>query len=304
MIAALGEGEKARIDGMITTFDKFCIAGNKLENDYNNASAVAQELSSLLADFLFKAEKNQDVDVRGMVKEAASKIKRCRNVLLSRPFDAQLDEYAQILARKAGAAFAFFGGAEDCERKMLGVGGDEAPESDLFPLVCLKVAPRNARFASPIAHRDVLGSLMGLGIERELIGDIVVRDEGAYIFCTDKMAHFISTSLVKIGNTDVNCVSSDAPEGNLRNYREVRVQVTSPRADAIVAHLFRLSRGDAQTLFRQGKIMVDDSPCERTDYTLKENQVLSVRGYGRARYVGVENISKKGKSNLLLLVYA
>ena len=51
-------------------------------------------------------------------------------------------------------------------------------------------------------------------------------------------------------------------------------------------------------------VMVDDSPCERTDYTLKENQVLSVRGYGRARYVGVENISKKGKSNLLLLVYA
>ena len=228
-----------------------------------------------------------------------------RNIFLfSRFLNLAEQKDALIFARKAGAAYAFFGGAEDCERKMLGVGGDEAPESYLFPLVCLKVTPRSARFASPIAHRDVLGSLMGLGIERELIGDIVVRDDGAYIFCTDKMAHFISTSLVKIGNTDVNCTEAEAPEGNLRNYKEVRVQVTSPRADAIVAHLFRLSRGDAQTLFRQGKIMVDDSPCERTDYTLKENQVLSVRGYGRARYVGVENISKKGKSNLLMLVYA
>ena len=87
-------------------------------------------------------------------------------------------------------------------------------------------------------------------------------------------------------------------------YKEVRVQVTSPRLDAIVAHLFKLSRGDAQTLFRQGKIMVDDSVCERTDYLLKEGQILSVRGFGRARYMGVENLSKKGKSNLLIQLYA
>jgi len=228
-----------------------------------------------------------------------------RNIFLfSRFLNLSEQKDAQIAARRAGAAFVLFGGAADCERKMLGVGGDEAPEGCLFPLVCLKVTPRSARFASPIAHRDVLGSLMGLGIERELIGDIVVREDGAYIFCTDKMAHFISTSLVKIGNTDVNCIPANAPEGPLRSYKEVRIQVTSPRIDAIVAHLFRLSRGDAQTLFRQGKIMVDDSECQHPDYALKEGQVLSVRGFGRARYMGIENISKKGKSNLLIHLYA
>lgn len=228
-----------------------------------------------------------------------------RNIFLySRFLNLAEQKDAVIAARRAGASFFLYGGAEDCERKMLGVGGDEAPEGYLFPLVCLKVTPRSTRFASPIAHRDVLGSLMGLGIERELVGDIVVRDEGAYVFCTDKMAHFISTSLVRIGNTDVNCTVSDAPEGPLRNYKEIRVQVTSPRLDAIVAHLFKLSRGDAQTLFRQGKIMVDDSECQKTDYVLKEGQVISVRGFGRARFMGVENISKKGKSNLLIHLYA
>ena len=228
-----------------------------------------------------------------------------RNIpLFSRFLNLTEQKEGEIAARKAGAAYRLYGGAEDCERRMLGVGGDEAPETWQFPLNCLRVTPRSARFASPIAHRDVLGSLMGLGIERELVGDIVVREEGAYIFCTDKMAHFISTSLTKIGNTDVDCVLSDPPEGALRKTTQVRVQVTSPRLDAIVAHLFKLSRGDAQTLFRQGKIMVDDSVCEHTDYLLKEGQVISVRGFGRARYLGVESMSKKGKSNLLISLYS
>jgi len=228
-----------------------------------------------------------------------------RNItLFSKFLNLAEQKEAEIAARKAGAAYCFFGGAEDCERRMLGVSGDEMPDATLFPLICLKAAPKSAKFSSPLEHRDVLGSLMGLGIERELIGDIIIREEAAYIFCTDKMAAFICESLPRIGNTAVTCQESVPPTGPARNMREVRVQVTSPRIDAIVAHLFRLSRGDAQTLFRQGRIMVDDSVCEHTDYILKEGQVLSVRGFGRAKYLGIESTSKKGKSNLLIALYS
>lgn len=228
-----------------------------------------------------------------------------RNIaLFSRFLNLAEQKEAEIAARKAGAAYLLWGGAADCERKMLGVSGDDAPEGYLFPLSCLKISPKSAKFSSPLAHRDVLGSLMGLGFERELIGDIIIREEAAYVFCTDKMALFICENLQKIGNTSVNCIETAPPEGPMRQVRQVRVQVTSPRLDAIVAHLFRLSRGDAQTLFRQGRIMVDDAVCELTDYMLKEGQVISVRGFGRARYMGVENLSKKGKSNLLIHLYA
>lgn len=228
-----------------------------------------------------------------------------RNIqLFSRFLNLAEQKEAEIAARKAGAAYRFFGGAEDCERKMLGVCGDEAPDDSFFPLVCLKAEAKSAKFSSPLEHRAVLGTLMSLGMERELLGDIILRDGAAYIFCTDKMANFICEGLDKIGGTAVRCTISEPPQGPVRNVREVRVQVTSPRLDAIVAHLFKLSRGDAQTLFRQGRIMVDDSVCERTDYMLHEGQVISVRGFGRARYLGVESTSKKGKSNLLIALYA
>jgi len=224
--------------------------------------------------------------------------------LFSRFLNLAEQKDAEIAARKAGAAYLLWGGNEDCERKMLGVCSDEAPEKDEFPLECMKISAKSAKFSSPLQHRDVLGSLMGLGFERELIGDIVLREDAAYVFCTDKMALFICENLQKIGNTAVRCALSSPPEGPLRTYREVRIQVASSRVDAIVAHLYRLSRSDAQTLFRQGRIMVDDAVCERTDYALREGQVLSVRGFGRSRYKGVESLSKKGKSNVVMEVYA
>ena len=145
---------------------------------------------------------------------------------------------------------------------------------------------------------------MGLGIERELIGDIVLREAGAYIFCVERMADFICQSLVQIGRTDVRCERAEPPQGALREMREVRLQVSSPRLDAIAAHLFHLSRGDAQQLFRQGRVMVDDAPCERPDYQLRDGQVISVRGYGRAQYLGVDGQSKKGKDVVRIALYS
>lgn len=235
--------------------------------------------------------------------EMSTRAKTRHITLFSRFLNLAEQREGEIAARKAGADYALYGGADGCERKMLGVSDDAAPESYAFPIACLLVSPRSARFASPIAHRDVLGSLMGLGIERELIGDIIVREEGAYIFCTDKMAAYISGALTKIGSTDVNCELSAPPEGPLRVTQDVRIQVSSPRLDAVVAHLYHLSRGDAQTLFRQGRIMVDDSVCERPDYILKDGQVLSVRGHGRSLCKGVQGQSKKGKDILVMALY-
>lgn len=210
---------------------------------------------------------------------------------------------AAIAARKAGAEASFFGGRADCERKMLGVGAFAPPE-EAFPIACLLIAPRGARFAQPLAHRDVLGSLMGLGIEREVLGDIAVRQEGAYIFCESRMADFIMGALEKVGGAFVDCRMSAPPEGALRAVRQTRIPVNAPRADAVIARLYGLSRGDAQTLFRQGRVFMDDAPCERPDDTLKEGQILSVRGYGRARYAGIDGQSKKGKLYLLMEIYA
>ncbi|MBQ8080652.1 MAG: hypothetical protein IJ240_02005 [Clostridia bacterium] len=220
----------------------------------------------------------------------------------SRFLDLSAQKEAEIAARKASAEYLLFGGAEDCERRILGV-GRQIPSAEEFPIDCLRVAPKNRRFSAPLSHRDVLGTVMGLGLEREMIGDIVIREEAAYLFCVRSISPLLLEGLTRIGRSDTNCVLSEPPEGALRQTREVRLQVTSPRLDAVVAHLYRLSRGDVQNLLRQGKIAVDDLVRDKPDYQLKDGEILSVRGFGRARYVGIESLSKKGKNNLLIEIY-
>jgi len=97
MLAAMGDGEKANIDSMCKTFNSFYVEGLQLENAYNNAQAVAQELASALADFLFLAGKKQNVDVRGMLKDAGEKIRRVKAPLLTARYEAKLTEISQQL---------------------------------------------------------------------------------------------------------------------------------------------------------------------------------------------------------------
>lgn len=201
--------------------------------------------------------------------------------------------------------YTLFGGAEGCERQMLRFGSEEFCGYDQpFPIACLHFTPANARFADALTHRDFLGAAMGLGIERELIGDIIVRENEAYLFCVERIASYLSENLTQAKRTTLRCARADAlPEGPLYQVKRQLVQLSSPRIDALIAHVHHLSRGDAQNLFPQGKIYVNGRLCESPGYTPKEGEIISVRGFGRMRFMGVESLSKKGKSNTAVDLY-
>lgn len=212
---------------------------------------------------------------------------------------AALNTLQCCLPRLPRAPYTLFGGAEGCERKMLRLGSEaECGYEQPFPIVCLRIAPASARFAEKLTHRDFLGALMNLGFERELLGDIVVRDEAAYLFCEERIAPYIMQGLTQVRRTTVRCAQMEQlPQGGLFRLERRVVQLSSVRADALTAHVFKLSRGDAQALFAQGRVFVDGRECRDTSYTPKPGEILSVRGFGRMKYIGVDSLSKKGKSN-------
>ena len=126
----------------------------------------------------------------------------------------------------------------------------------------------------------------------------MVREDAAYLFCLERIAPYILQSLTQVRRTTVRCTVMDQlPEGGLFRLQRQVVQLSSVRADALVAHVYKLSRSDAQTLFAQGRIFVDGRECRDTSYEPKEGEILSVRGFGRMKYAGVDSLSKKGKSN-------
>ena len=196
-----------------------------------------------------------------------------------------------------------YGGAEGCERVMAGFGIPEG-ETARFPIACLRITPDGMRFAPEMNHRDVLGALMSLGFERSLLGDIVLREKEAWVFCTERIAEYICDGLTSVRRTAVTTSRVDAPPaGELFRTQRETVQVASERMDALVAHVFRLSRGNAQSLFAAGRIFLDGTECPRTDAEPREGQIISVRGMGRFRYIGAESKSRKGKMNTVIERY-
>lgn len=196
--------------------------------------------------------------------------------------------------------YTVFGGADGCERVMVRFGSEEsAGYSSPFPITILKAAPVSQKFADKLTHRDILGALMNLGTKREVLGDIVLRENVAYIFVKDDIADFILSELHRARHTDLYVSVIDSlPEGDLYKTEDLRIQVSSPRADAVLARVFSLSREDSMLLFSKKLVFINGSLCESPDKKLKDGDVVSARGYGRMIYKGELGKTKKGKLNV------
>lgn len=196
----------------------------------------------------------------------------------------------------------FFGGKADCERLMVRFGDEEMMGYDEhFPIDCIKISPLLQKFADKLSHRDFLGALMNLGIERDTMGDIVIRDNMAFLFCQTNMSDFIIRNLDKVKHTSVKCEKCVYSEDeNTEQGLEQLIQVSSPRLDAMIAKTYNFSRElSAQTIIAQ-KVFVNGRLNENVSAHIKEGDIISVRGKGRFTVLSLSGMSKKGKYNIMV----
>lgn len=213
-----------------------------------------------------------------------------------------LDELARELKYMD---YDVFGGHESCERQMIRFGSERMfGYEEAYPIEVLLIQPAMLKFAEHLEHRDYLGAVMNLGIERDVLGDIIVKDKEAYLFCQEHIAEYIMSNLDRIRHTTVKVTRLEGePEALKRELRDVDVLVQSPRFDAIVASVAKLSRSEAQQLFRDKKVLLNARVCENNSMVLKENSVFSIRGYGKYIYVGCGKETRKGKVYVQLKKY-
>lgn len=218
-----------------------------------------------------------------------------------------LDEqsaYAEIRS-KIRTKCESFGGVPGCERVMLRFGDEEEIGYDMpFPIVCLKAEPISPKYADKLTHRDFLGAILNLGIERSVVGDIPIIDNVGYIFLAEDIAEYVLGSLTRVKRTDVRLSRiEELPEGELYRTEERRITMQSERLDAVIAKVYNLSRDDAQTLIHRRLVYLEGRLCEDVSRTPKSGDRISVRGHGRLIYRGAEGTTKKGKLAVKVEVY-
>lgn len=220
-----------------------------------------------------------------------------------------LAEYSDLLNERNsfnGVKFESFGGYLDAERVMVRFGSEEElGYTEEFPIVCIRISFANKKFAKVCTHRDYLGSLMGLGLERKCFGDIICDDEGAYVFVHEKNSEYVLDNLTSVGRNTIICKKIDElPEEVSKGHtKEVMVQAASMRVDGIAAHVYHLSRKDIIPYFYDKRIAINGRIVENNDKQLAEGDVVSVRGFGKFKVSEVCGLSKKGKQNIKVEVF-
>lgn len=189
-----------------------------------------------------------------------------------------------------------FGGYEHAERQMAAFLPDALSFDWKYPIACLRIAPLNKKFAEPLTHRDYLGAVLNLGIERAKIGDILVGQDAAWMFCTEGMADFICRELVRIRHTSVRCERCEASEIEAQVRTEtVTGTVSSVRLDSVLAVACKASRSSLIASIEEGRVFINGRLVTSNAYQLKEGDLISLRGTGRFRFLEVGNQSKKGR---------
>lgn len=219
---------------------------------------------------------------------------------------SELDLYYKIVNEISYVPTTLFGGTKDCERVMLRFGSEElCGYEEPFPITCLEIKPLVEKFGEVLSHRDYLGALMNLGIERSTLGDIIIIEKTAYLFCTEKMSAYIIDNLDQIRHTHVSCkIASSIPESTIINLERKALLVSSERIDLVIAKLYNISRSESIELFRAKKVFVNGRCYENNSAALKKEDRISVRGFGKFIYQGEQYETKKGKLSVDVDVYS
>ncbi len=193
-----------------------------------------------------------------------------------------------------------FGGALYCERKIIRFGNLDTP----YPICCIHIRPVLKKFADTLTHRDFLGALIHLGIKRETLGDILICENEAYVFCLDSIADFIIDNLDRVKHTVIKCQKTDTiPETIIYNIAERKLNVASLRLDAIIGEVYELSRSQSQQTLHDKKVFVNGRLCENNSYTVKSDDTITVRGMGKFIFGTIMNTTKKGRFNVIVKVF-
>ncbi|MDD2371918.1 MAG: YlmH/Sll1252 family protein [Firmicutes bacterium] len=167
--------------------------------------------------------------------------------------------------------------------------------SSLFTPICIEHRKQDV-----IGHRDILGALMNIGIERNTIGDIETKNIRPTLVCLPEVSQYILENIRKIGNIGVvvKIITIEELGTRIEELKEELVITSSMRIDCLVAEIYKISRNQASDFIQQGKIIHNHKLVIKQDELVKEGDIITLRGSGKIKILSIEGITKKDRIKL------
>jgi len=212
--------------------------------------------------------------------------------------EKEINEAAIILKSYPSLNYYFFGGHDNSERKILGI---NIQQNVNFPIkfIMIKTSEKNPKL---LKHTDFLGSLMALGIKREVIGDIIINQDCTYVAVIDTMINFLLQNIEKIGSENVKvfeCTNENFQKYE-QQYEEFNIIIPSNRLDCYISKILNISREKSVELILSGKVFINYNEIKNTSKKLFENDILIIRQHGKYLFASEEGHTKKDRIKILI----
>ncbi|MDL4839987.1 YlmH family RNA-binding protein [Aquibacillus rhizosphaerae] len=204
--------------------------------------------------------------------------------------------FASIIGNDSDFTWAFFGGGEKSERKRAVLAPYYETISDNDYELTLLESTYPVKFIS-LAHGDVLGAFLSMGVKRKKLGDLIVKDGVIQIVVASEIDTYVKMNLTNIKKATVSF--EEKPLGNLTTNDEKWVSnhgtISSLRLDVVVKEIYSISRQVAVASIQKGLVKVNFRVVENPAFLLEQGDLLSLRGKGRAKLSEIHGLSKKDK---------
>lgn len=242
-----------------------------------------------------------------LIGQAEDKMKQCETYYMpTRTGFLSLHERTIVngIRPLPGVQKSLIGGYDEAERVVCVFLPDYGTKEDaLNELGVIRVSKKPG--GRELTHRDYLGSLLSLGIDRSVVGDILVRDNGADIICLDEICDFILTHYFSAGRTELTVERVDISELNVPEiqFKEMTDTIASLRLDNVISSAFRVSRTKATEAINRGLVFVNNLEVNKIDKKVEEGDKIVLRGKGKIILDQIQGKSRKDRTYVVYKVY-
>lgn len=249
----------------------------------------------------------RDEETRNSVKRLSDKIKFvCKNFspAITEFINPYVAELCMPLINYNGIKFELFPSYEHGERKVFVLYPDFYVDIDKDDYVSGLRIKNKSRFKL-LSHKDYLGALMSLGIDRNKTGDIYVYEDYADIVIHRDISDYVFSNMDKIGSNKIEAeqIGIDEVRYKEQEYVFLNINTSSMRLDNIVKHVTNKSREDAALIVKSGAVKINWQPEDKVSADVKEGDMLSIKRYGRFKIIKNEGVTKSGKHRLKIKHY-
>lgn len=206
-------------------------------------------------------------------------------------------EQAEVTSAVKSVLYNLYGGYEGAERKILIIGTDEPGEvGDFLEVVSIECN-------EALTHRSVLGSVLGLGVKREMIGDIIINEKCADVIVLGSISNYIANNLKMVGREKVHTKKKSISELIIahKEEKEIKMTVPSMRLDAVVSSGFGVSREKASNLIEAELVNLNYKVVKSNSKNVSVGDLISVRGYGRLELKEIIGETRKNRIRITLI---